>query len=130
MSEQGTTIVLVGHCRPDAFGMRAALGRYAPGAVFVEVNDRDGVDAHAEAENTVFLVNRVLDGRFADSDGVGLLRSLPAAAVGRAALVSNLPEAQAAAQEAGAVPGFGKSEMYSDRARAAIEALVGATTAG
>ena len=128
MSEQETTIALVGHCRPDSFAMRSALGRYAPGAVFVDVNDSAGLAAHANA--SALLVNRVLDGRFDTGNGVELIGSLPEAQRRRATLVSNLPDAQAEAVALGAVPGFGKSEMYSDKARETIEGLVGAKADG
>lgn len=128
MSEQETTIALVGHCRPDSFAMRSALGRYAPGAVFVDVNDSAGLASQAEAG--ALLVNRVLDGRFGTGSGLELIGSLPEAQRRRATLISNLPEAQAEAVALGAVPGFGKSEMYSDKARETIEGLVGARADG
>ncbi|MFG0243813.1 MAG: hypothetical protein ACF8R9_13585 [Phycisphaerales bacterium JB054] len=128
MSEQETTIALVGHCRPDSFAMRSALGRYAPGAVFVDVNDSAGLASQAGAG--ALLVNRVLDGRFGTGSGLELIGSLPEAQRRRATLISNLPEAQAEAVALGAVPGFGKSEMYSDKARETIEGLVGARADG
>lgn len=128
MGEQETTIALVGHCRPDSFAMRSALGRYAPGAVFVDVNDAASLAAHADAG--ALLVNRVLDGRFDTGNGVELIGSMPEAQRRRATLVSNLPDAQAEAVALGAVPGFGKSEMYSDKARETIEGLFGAKADG
>lgn len=124
MGERETTILLVGHCRADSFAMTAALGRYAPGASFVRANTTDELRAHAEAD--AFLVNRVLEGRFATGSGVELIVTMPEAQRQRTALVSNLPEAQAEAVAAGAVPGFGKAVLYSDRARETIEGLVGA----
>ncbi len=128
MAEGETKILLVGHCRADSFAMQAALGRYAPGAVFVRANDTEELRTHADAD--VFLVNRVLEGRFGSESGVELIAALPEGARQRAALVSNLPEAQAEAVAAGAVEGFGKAEMYSDRARATIEGLVGVKADG
>ncbi|MDQ7013181.1 MAG: hypothetical protein Q9O74_04710 [Planctomycetota bacterium] len=128
MAEGETKILLVGHCRPDAFAMRAALGRYAPGAAFVEVNDTEALRAHPDA--AALLVNRVLDGQFGTGNGVELIGMLSDGLRGRTALVSNLPDAQAEAVAAGAVEGFGKSEMYSERARATIEGLVGVKADG
>ena len=128
MSEQETTIALVGHCRPDSFAMRSALGRYAPRAVFVDVNDSAALAAQSGA--SALLVNRVLDGRFGTGNGIELIGSLPEEQRRRATLVSNLPDAQAEAVALGAVPGFGKSEMYSDKAKDTIEGLVGARADG
>ncbi len=67
------------------------------------------------------LVNRVgdLDGAL----GLHLIRALkadPATAEVPVMLVSNYPEAQAEAVSAGALPGFGKSDLSSGRALAAI----------
>ena len=130
MGERETTIVLVGHCRPDSYAMRSALGRYAPGAVFVDVNDMRGVLRHAASGASAFLVNRALDGDFPHGDGVELIGSLPEGVARRAALVSNFAESQQAAVAFGAVPGFGKSEMYSAKARETVEGLVGARADG
>lgn len=123
MSDQGVKILLVGHCNPDVFAMRMALGRFAPGAEFVAVNDSAGLGALADAAG--LLVNRVLDGDFGTRSGLELIERLREGERGRAALVSNLEDAQAEARALGAVAGFGKSEMYSDRARACIETMLG-----
>lgn len=128
MIERAVTIALVGHCRPDSFAMRAALGRYSPGAVFVDVNDTEGLATHAGAD--ALLVNRVLDGRFGTGSGLELIASMPDDQRRRVALVSNLEEAQSEAVALGAVRGFGKSEMYSEKAREAIEGLLGAKADG
>lgn len=122
MSEPKHKILLVGHCTPDAFALRMALGRHAPGTEFVQVNSADGLRTHADAAG--LLVNRVLDGRFDAESGLGLIASLDEPTRRRAALISNLPDAQAEAEQLGAAPGFGKSDMYGDRAKACIQALL------
>lgn len=114
-------VLLVGHCGPDAYAMRSALQRLAPEADFAFVNDDAGLTAEAAA----LLVNRVLDGRFSARSGLELIRALPEDVRSRAALISNLPEAQAEAREAGAGPGFGKSELYTEQARSAMLTLLG-----
>lgn len=116
-------ILLVGHCVPDAYAMRGALQRAAPDAEFVFVNDDSSLGAHPDA--AAMLVNRVLDGRFAARTGLELIRSLPPERRRGALLISNMADAQAEAEAAGAAPGFGKSELYSDRARTAILTLLG-----
>ena len=66
----------------------------------------------SEAYNLV-LVNRVIDQD--GSSGVELIRELrndPDTGAVPIMLVSDLPEAQQAAREAGAAPGFGKSELH------------------
>lgn len=124
MGEASRKILLVGHCTPDNFAMRMALGRYAPGVEFVAVHDTAGLRAHAGAVG--LLVNRKLDGDFGTGSGLELLAGLDAGVRARSALISNLADAQAEAQELGAIAGFGKSEMYSDRAKGCIEAMLGA----
>ncbi len=69
-------IVLVGHCGPDMFLLKTAVGRLVPGLEIETVNDRaqlDDLDGGA-----VLLVNRVLDGRFGNDSGVELIRDLAA----------------------------------------------------
>jgi hypothetical protein len=58
--------------------------------------------------------------------GVELIALLAPVSRARVLLISNFPEAQAAAVEAGALPGFGKAEMNSP---AAQERLLGALAA-
>lgn len=123
MTDEGKTIVLVGHCNPDTFAMRMALGRFAPGVEFVAVTDSAGLEANKGAAG--FLVNRKLDGEFGTRSGLELIEGLPAEARGRAALVSDLADAQEEAAELGAGAGFGKSGMYGDEAKACIERMVG-----
>jgi len=123
MTDRVSKVLLVGHCVPDAFALRAALRRVAPDVEFVFVNSDGDLAAHAGP--AALLVNRVLDGDFADASGTSLIRSLPPQRRARSALISNLPDAQQAATEAGAVPGFGKADMYSEDARECILSLLG-----
>ncbi len=129
MSERAVRIALVGHCGPDSFALRSAAGRTVPGVQVVFANDSRSVDAEFEASD-LLLVNRVLDGEFESSAVVELIRELvarPAARGGRKAalmLVSNFADAQKDAVAAGAMPGFGKKEMNSERARDLIRAAV------
>ncbi|MGE3109361.1 MAG: hypothetical protein AB7G11_11505 [Phycisphaerales bacterium] len=110
-------VVLAGHCVPDAYMLKNAVERFLPAASVVSVNttadlDRELVDAD------IVLVNRLIDGYFEHSIGQVLIRALweraPHAAF---ILISNVPEAQQDAEAAGAMPGFGKSELYSAKAQ-------------
>lgn len=118
----GRTVALVGHCGPDAFALRSAVRSALPGAEVVSIN---GEQELAAATADVMLVNRVLDGGFSNQSGLDLISSL-AGEGAQVMLVSNFPEAQAEAVEAGAAPGFGKSELYSETMRSRLRAAVGA----
>ena len=72
----------------------------------------------------LLLINRVLDGSYPDDSGIGMIRDLPESAPG-AMLISNYPEAIEESVQAGAIPGFGKSEMRSARAEAALRSALG-----
>ena len=109
-------IVLVGHCGPDSTFLRITVGKADRGAQVLAADDSaelrrlldDGVD--------LLLFNRQLDYGFDDHEGVAVIRKLRAFYPNvKMMLVSNYPEAQAAAVAAGALPGFGKREMGSPR---------------
>ncbi len=120
------TILLVGHCFPDAALLRSALRSAAPDAEFRSINDRATLDTHLP-DADLALVNRALDGDFGVPDGIALIRALTDRARGHAPgalssgpafmLVSNYPEAQAEAQAAGALPGVGKTQLHAPETR-------------
>lgn len=119
------TVVLVGHCGPDSWMLKSAVGRALPGASVTFSNTDASTKAAAESAD-LLLVNRVLDGEFEDDSGIALIAALRDAK-GRKAemmLVSNFADAQSQAEAAGAVPGFGKSNagtiQTADRLRAAV----------
>ncbi len=123
--------VLVGHCSADSSSLSRAIGQAYPHARIASVSDQTSLakklDANGQSEGaarSVLLVNRVLDGDFAAEGGVELIRELaqsPAAPV--MLLISNFDDAQDAAVAAGAVRGFGKSQLNQPATR---QALVGA----
>jgi two-component system, chemotaxis family, chemotaxis protein CheY len=113
-------IVLVGHCGPDSYALRSAVGRAAPGARVVSADDSASLAAHLPNAD-LLLVNRLLEGgTFQTHSGIELIASLTATAATPCMLISNLADAQAEAEAAGALPGFGKAQMYSDEARERI----------
>ena len=122
MSEK--TILLVGHCVPDAFMLRSAVRSLVPGAEIVKIRDQSTLGEYLGSADLA-LVNRVLDGRFASDDGVELIASLSPQTQTRFMLVSNFSDAQARAEQAGAMPGFGKSDMRSEETQRRIEAALG-----
>jgi two-component system chemotaxis response regulator CheY len=109
-------VALVGHCGPDSSYLRIAVSRAERDIQVVAVDDdsdlkrvlNDGVD--------LLLLNRQLDFGFDEDEGVALIRRIRAAYPNvKAMLVSNYPEAQAAAVAEGALPGFGKRDIGSAR---------------
>lgn len=117
---------LVGHCGPDASMLRSAIRRAVPAASFAEARDDASLAPH-RGDGSVWLVNRALDGDFGVADGVALIVRERGAV--RMALVSNFPEAQQAAHAAGAMPGFGKSELNSAETARKLVALAAAVRA-
>lgn len=128
-------VVLVGHCGPDVAMLRMVVQRALgddPGVEVSQANTSHGLSA-AQATADLLLVNRVLDGGFDSRDGQALVRSMVASeAPHRPAimLVSDLAEAQAAAEAAGALPGFGKSEAYAPETAARLRDAVAAGRRG
>lgn len=114
-------VMLVGHCGPDAFMLTRAVKDAVPG-VTVEHNTHESRLWDHPAD--LLLVNRVLDGWYTDESGPRLV----AEAVSRGVpviLISNYSDAQAAAVAAGAAPGFGKTEVRSEKAARAVRGALG-----
>ncbi len=106
------TVVLVGHCGPDMFMLKTAVGRALPEATIVSVNDVDALGEYRTPE-ALLLVNRELDGRFHSQSGIDLISEIAQQEDGPLAmLISDLEDAQSQAVAAGAKPGFGKSQLY------------------
>jgi hypothetical protein len=64
----------------------------------------------------LLLLNRQLDYGFEDHEGIAVIRKLrPHYPNVKMMLVSNFPEAQAAAVAEGALPGFGKRELNTPK---------------
>ena len=102
----------VGQCQPD----HARIARLLQGNFEVEIqcaNSRDqALELAAQGLWDLILINRILD---ADGDNgleiVRLLKSDPRTSAIPVMLVSNFPDAQTSAVEAGAERGFGKQEL-------------------
>ena len=106
------TVVLVGHCGPDMFMLKTAVGRALPEATIVFVNDVDALGEY-RTPDSLLLVNRELDGGFDSSSGIELIQQLiqqdnPPTVM----LISNYEDAQQEAIAAGATLGFGKTQLY------------------
>ena len=109
-------IALVGHCGPDSSYLRMAVSRAVKDAKVLAADDDHELHRLVEDGVDLLLLNRVLDYGFSSDEGVEIIRKLrekhPQL---KMMLVSNYPEAQAEAVEAGALPGFGKREIGTPR---------------
>ncbi len=99
--------------------LRSAITSMLPGAIVKSINDAGSLDAEVGTA-ALILVNRVLDGSFGDrtgneKGGLALIASLASRGdhSARLMLVSNHADAQKQAVARGAMPGFGKSDLYS-----------------
>lgn len=116
MTDQPTpTITLVGHCRPDVFALTAAIRGFIPKAEVKSINSGDQLSDPTD----LYLVNRILDGRFGIESGIELIRNLPEGSP-PAILITNIEEHAQTALEAGALPGFGKADSRSSKAEHAL----------
>ncbi|HZL35717.1 MAG TPA: hypothetical protein VFC78_10445 [Tepidisphaeraceae bacterium] len=111
-------IALVGHCGPDSSYLRMTLSGIERGVQILSADDDASLQRALEGGVDLVLFNRVLDYGFEDTQGVAIIGKLhkcfPSV---KMMLISNYPEAQAAAVAAGALPGFGKRDLGSPRVK-------------
>ena len=117
-------VLNVGQCRPDQAAIAGLLRQFKAEVVAVD----DAAQTLAALERDRFdlvLVNRKLDVDY--SDGIEIIRQLKADARFASVpvmLISNYSEHQAAAQAAGAEPGFGKAELNKPATREKLAAFL------
>ena len=119
-------VALVGHCGPDSSFLRMAVSS-ADRSVQVLAADDSGELSQVLAQGVdLLLLNREMPYGFDDSEGIDLIRKLRTKHPGvKMMLVSNYPDAQAAAVAAGAVPGFGKREIGTSRVQHVLREALG-----
>jgi two-component system, chemotaxis family, chemotaxis protein CheY len=107
-------IALVGHCGVDGPRLEATIARLCDDADITTANDPDALAEVIDGGADLLLFNRELGFGFDDEAGVdviaGLRRKHPNL---KMMLISDYPDAQRAAEAAGAMPGFGKAELGS-----------------
>ena len=107
-------VVLVGHCGPDNSYLKMAVSKAEKMTQVFSADDADELKHVLEEGVDLLLLNRELSWGFHESSGVELIRKLKDShPTVKMMLVSNYPEAQAAAVAAGALPGFGKRDIGS-----------------
>src|SRR4051812_17225075 len=88
-------IALVGHCGPDSYALRSAVGRFVPGSEVVFAHHQQALEEELTRAD-LLLINRTLDGDYEDAGGIELIRRIrQSGAKPRLMLVSNYAEAQA-----------------------------------
>jgi two-component system chemotaxis response regulator CheY len=114
------TFVLVGHCGPDTYLLKNAITRAVPGASVVSADDPSSLASQVNSGG-ILLINRTLDGALGTDSGVELIAELAKSdAPPTMMLVSNYAGAQQDAIAAGALPGFGKRDVYAGETAARL----------
>ena len=117
---------LVGHCGADTVYLRIAVGGAVKGADVTIADDEAELRQLIAEGVDLLLVNRLLEGGFEADEGVELIRQLRAEHPElKLMLVSNYDDAQSAAAQAGALPGFGKREIGSPRVKQLLQNALG-----
>ena len=123
-------VCLVGHCGPDSSFLRMAVSTALPGSTVTMADTDDELRDAIQNGVDLMLFNRVLEVGFNDTDGIGMLRNVKQSNPNLAVMmVSNYADAQQKAEAAGAVPGFGKSEIGSSKVTDRIRDAVGVVPA-
>jgi CheY-like chemotaxis protein len=120
-------VLLVGHCGPDSSYLRMAIRSAAPHVQVLaadEASELERVLHHDQID--LVLLNRELGYGFDEPLGAAVIRSLRSKHPElKMMLVSNYADAQAAAVEAGALPGFGKREIGTPRVAKLLKEALG-----
>jgi hypothetical protein len=119
-------VALVGHCGPDSSYLRMVVAKASRDIQVLAADDENELKQLLDRGVDLLLLNRQLDFGFDETEGVALIRRLHGKHPNvKLMLVSNYPDAQAAAVKAGALPGFGKREMSTPRVPELIRQALG-----
>lgn len=118
-------VALVGHCGPDSSYLRMTISSAIKNAKILSADDDGELNQLLGEEVDLMLFNRELGYGFSETEGVKFIERLRGAYPSlKMMLVSNYPEAQAAAIVAGALPGFGKREIGTPRVKEILRGAV------
>ncbi len=114
-------IVLVGHCGVDGPRIKTQVESIIGGAQVSMANDPAELERAAEGAD-LLMFNRELGVGFNDTEGVEAMKELRKKHPDvKMMLISDYPDAQAQAQAAGAVKGFGKADLGSPKVETAVK---------
>ena len=117
-------ILLVGHCGVDGPRLQSEISQILSDADVVRVNSDEDLSRACDEGADLLLVNREPLG-FEPKLGQELIRELRGKYPDpRCILVSDHEDAQAQARKAGAVPGFGKSDIGSEKFEQTVRAAL------
>jgi DNA-binding NarL/FixJ family response regulator len=120
----GKRILLVGHCGVDGPRLKDELSRALPGTEVERVNSDGDLRRTVGDGEALLLVNREPVGF--DEEGLDIIRKLKAEHPDcKVMLVSDRADAQREAERAGALAGFGKSEMGSPQLAEHVKRALG-----
>jgi two-component system chemotaxis response regulator CheY len=120
------TVLDVGQCVPDHAAIRRLLEKHFDARVDQTDALEDTLARLRSQPVDLVLINRKLDVDY--SDGIEILKSLkadPKLATIPVMLVTNYPEHQQLAVEAGAVPGFGKDSLHTPETLERLRTILG-----
>jgi DNA-binding NarL/FixJ family response regulator len=123
------TVLLVGHCGPDSSYLRMIIKKAAGDVSILSADDAGEFTRVLEkTEPDLILFNRELGYGFEPATGVETIKLLRASKPNlKTMLVTNYPDVQQAAIQAGALPGFGKRELGTPKVleilRAALDVV-------
>lgn len=105
----------IGNCSMDHGAIRGMLEKQFGAQVVQCHGPEDSLDTLRHGQFDLVLVNRKLDQDY--SDGLDIIQAIkadPAFAALPVMLITNYPEYQEQAIAAGALPGFGKKQLYAE----------------
>jgi hypothetical protein len=116
-----TKIALVGHCGVDGPRIEAQIQFILDAANVTTANDPDALNRIVDEGVDLLLFNRELGFGFGDEQGVAVMAALRECHPDvKMMLISDYPDAQAAAKEVGALRGFGKADLETSRVERAL----------
>lgn len=118
-------VLNVGQCGPDHATIRHYLDHHFDCQVMQAHGPKDTLDLLRQRPFDLVLINRKLDADY--SDGIEVLHAIkadPELASVPVMLITNFPEHQQAAVEAGALRGFGKLEYDRPETREKLAAVL------
>jgi len=116
----------IGNCSYDHAAISGMLQKQFAAEVVQCHGPDDSLEALRRSQFDLVLVNRKLDQDY--SDGLVIIQALkadPQLASVPVMLVTNYPEYQEQAVAAGALPGFGKKQLYDEQTQERLKALLG-----
>jgi CheY-like chemotaxis protein len=116
----------IGNCSMDHGAIRGMLEKQFGADVVQCHGPDDSLEALRHGQFDLVLVNRKLDQDYSDGlDIIHALKADPQLASIPVMLITNYPEYQEQAVAAGALPGFGKKELYSEVTQKRLAEVLG-----